>query len=61
MHREILCGLNYILESNSQIIAETEAPHTNKYGLKTITKFSLAILRSNAVAKMTNIKTTLKT
>ena len=30
-----------------------------KYGLRATTRFGLGILRSNAVAKMTNIKTTL--
>jgi hypothetical protein len=31
----------------------------NRYGMKVTTRFGLGILRSNAVAKMTNIKTTL--
>ncbi len=31
----------------------------NRYGMKATTRFGLGILRSNAVAKMTNIKTTL--
>ena len=31
----------------------------NKYGIKASTRFGLGILRSNAVAKMTNIKTTI--
>ncbi len=34
-------------------------PMADKYGLKATTRFGLGILRSNAVAKMTNIKTTL--
>ena len=29
----------------------------NKYGIKASTRFGLGILRSNVVAKMTNIKT----
>ena len=32
----------------------------DKYGLRATTRFGLGILRSNAVAKMTNIKTTLR-
>jgi len=32
----------------------------NKYGIKATTRFGSGILRSNAIAKMTNIKTTLK-
>jgi hypothetical protein len=35
-------------------------PQENKYGLKATTRFGSGILRSNAIAKMTNIKTTLK-
>jgi hypothetical protein len=31
-----------------------------KYGVKASTQFGLGILRSNAIAKMTNIKTTVK-
>jgi len=31
-----------------------------KYGVKASTRFGLGILRSNAIAKMTNRKTTLK-
>ena len=31
-----------------------------KYGLKATTRFGLGILRSNAIAKMTNIKTTME-
>ena len=34
-------------------------PKNNQYGIKTTTRFGLGILRSNAVAKMTNIKTTI--
>jgi hypothetical protein len=32
---------------------------TGKYGVKASTRFGLGILRSNATAKMTNIKTTI--
>ena len=32
---------------------------TGKYGVRGTTRFGLGMLRSNAVAKMTNIKTTL--
>ena len=35
-------------------------PREDKYGLKATTRFGLGITRSNAIAKMTNIKTTLK-
>ena len=35
-------------------------PKNDQYGLRATTRFGLGILRSNAVAKMTNIKTTLK-
>jgi len=34
-------------------------PMAGKYGLRATTRFGLGILRSNAVAKMTNIKTAL--
>ena len=34
-------------------------PKADQYGLKATTRFGLGILRSNAVAKMTNIKTSL--
>ena len=34
-------------------------PQADKYGVKATTRFGLGILRSNAVAKITNIKTTL--
>lgn len=34
-------------------------PMTDKYGFKATTWFGLGILRSNAIAKMTNIKTSL--
>ena len=34
-------------------------PIANQYGVKATTRFGLGILRSNAIAKMTNIKTTL--
>ena len=32
-------------------------PTANQYGVKATTRFGLGILRSNAIAKMTNIKT----
>ncbi len=35
-------------------------PRANSYGLRATTRFGLGILRSDAVAKMTGIKTTLK-
>ena len=35
-------------------------PKADKFGVKATTRFGLGILRSNAVAKMTNIKTMLK-
>jgi hypothetical protein len=38
---------------------KTEAPKDDQYGIKATTRFGLGILRSNAIAKMTNIKTTL--
>ena len=34
-------------------------PAANQYGVKATTRFGAGILRSNAKAKMTNIKTTL--
>jgi hypothetical protein len=34
-------------------------PMKDRYGFRAATRFGLGILRSNAVAKMTNIKTTL--
>jgi len=34
-------------------------PAANQYGAKATTRFGAGILRSNAKAKMTNIKTTL--
>ena len=34
-------------------------PTANQYGAKATTRFGLGVLRSNAIAKMTNIKTTL--
>src|SRR3972149_1497480 len=34
-------------------------PIANQYGVKATTRFGLGILRSNAIAKKTNIKTTL--
>lgn len=34
-------------------------PRKDNYGLRATTRFDLGILRSNAVAKMTNIKATL--
>jgi hypothetical protein len=34
-------------------------PRADKYGVKATTRFDLGILRSNAIAKTTNIKTTL--
>ena len=34
-------------------------PTANQYGVKATTRFGLGILRSNAIAKMTNIKTAL--
>ena len=34
-------------------------PTANQYGVKATTRFGIGILRSNAIAKMTNIKTTL--
>ena len=34
-------------------------PRADKYGVKATTRFGLGILRSSAIAKITNIKTTL--
>ena len=34
-------------------------PVEGQYGVRVTTRFGLGILRSNAIAKMTNIKTTL--
>jgi hypothetical protein len=36
-------------------------PKNDQYGIKATTRFGLGILRSNAIAKMTNIKTTIST
>jgi hypothetical protein len=41
------------------MVEDWSDPMANKYGLKAITRFSLGILRSNEVTKMTNIKTSL--
>ena len=41
------------------MVEDWSDPMANKYGLKATTRFGLDILRSNAIAKMTNIKTTL--
>jgi len=40
-------------------VEDWEEPQTGKYGVRATTRFGLGILRSKAVAKMTNIKTTL--
>jgi hypothetical protein len=40
-------------------VEEWSGPLANRYGVKATTRFGLGILRSNAIAKMTNIKTTL--
>ena len=40
-------------------VEDWEDVKTGKYGLRATTRFGLGILRSNAVARMTNIKTTL--
>jgi len=40
-------------------VEEWSDPLADKYGVKATTRFGLGILRSNAIAKMTNIKTTL--
>jgi hypothetical protein len=40
-------------------VEDWSEPKTDKYGLKASTRFGLGILRSNAVVKMTHIKTTL--
>jgi hypothetical protein len=40
-------------------VEDWEDVKTGKYGLRATTRFGLGILRANAVARMTNIKTTL--
>lgn len=40
-------------------IEDHSDPNNNKYGIKATTRYGLGVLRSNAIAKMTNIKTTL--
>jgi hypothetical protein len=40
-------------------VEEWSDPLADRYGVKATTRFGLGILRSNAIAKMTNIKTTL--
>ena len=40
-------------------VEEWSDPKADLYGVKATTRFGLGILRSNAIAKMTNIKTTL--
>jgi hypothetical protein len=40
-------------------VEEWSDPLANRYGVKATTRFGLGILRSNAIAKMVNIKTTL--
>lgn len=40
-------------------VEDWEDPRTGKYGVRATTRFGLGVLRANAVAKMTNIKTTL--
>jgi hypothetical protein len=40
-------------------VEDWSEPKKDQYGMKATTRFGLGILRSNAVAKMTNIKTTL--
>jgi hypothetical protein len=40
-------------------VEDYSEPKQNIYGMKASTRFGLGILRSNAVAKMTNIKTVL--
>jgi hypothetical protein len=40
-------------------VEEWSAPLADRYGVKATTRCGLGILRSNAIAKMTNIKTTL--
>jgi hypothetical protein len=40
-------------------VEDYSSPRENIYGMKASTRFGLGILRSNAVAKMTNIKTTI--
>ncbi|MCX8177957.1 MAG: phage major capsid protein [Candidatus Bathyarchaeota archaeon] len=40
-------------------VEDWEDPRTGRYGVRATTRFGLGVLRANAVAKMTNIKTTL--
>ena len=40
-------------------VEDWEEPKTGEFGVRATTRFGLGILRSNAVAKMVNIKTTL--
>ena len=40
-------------------VEDWEEPKTGKFGVRATTRFGLGVLRSKAVAKMTNIKTTL--
>ena len=41
------------------MVEDWSEPKADQYGLRATTRFGLGILRSNAIAKMTNIKTTL--
>jgi len=41
-------------------VEDWEDPKTGEYGVRATTRFGLGVLRSKAVAKMTNIKTTLE-
>ena len=38
-------------------VEDWSAPKADQYGIKATTRFGLGILRSNAIAKMSNIKT----
>jgi len=54
--------VNYGYDAGPQrrgAVEDWSDPTANQYGVKATTRFGLGVLRSNAIAKMTNIKTTL--
>ena len=55
--------LNVAYTANAMLqrvkVEDWSKPKNDQYGIKATTRFGLGILKSNAVAKTTNIKTTL--
>ena len=47
----------YIADSKDVTVEDWSDPMADKYGLKATTRYGLGVLRSNAKAKMTNMKT----